>query len=175
MPTTPPASRVLVAAVTGAATTAYYATPDLIRSRPARGWAKAGLAAVITAAAVPDLRKARADASARRVRREQEARRAATTSEPAEEPIEEPIGLRDALDSMPPRARVVLGATAAALVAGSVAMTVAGERWIFRRGEVRRAAGRSWPHTRAAVVWGLIAGGLLLVPDPPEPQDATGA
>lgn len=171
MPTTPPASRVLVAAVTGAATTAYYATPDLIRSRTARGWAKAGCAAVVAAAAVPDLRKARADASARRVRREQEARRATSTAEPPEEPV----GLRDALDGMSPRARVVVGATAAALVAGSVAMTVAGERWIFRRGEVRRAAGRSWPHTRAAVVWGLVSAGMLLVPDPPEEQDTTGA
>jgi hypothetical protein len=40
----------------------HYAMPDLIASRTARGWGKAGLTAVAVAASVPELRAAWATA-----------------------------------------------------------------------------------------------------------------
>jgi|GEM_PF-351500 len=65
MPTTPPTSRVLAAVVGGLASTAYYATPDVIRSRTGRGWAKAALTGVVLASSLPDLRRSLAENRAR--------------------------------------------------------------------------------------------------------------
>ncbi|WP_347056922.1 hypothetical protein ABC795_09435 [Blastococcus sp. HT6-30] len=62
MTTRPTSSRGVEAAVTGAVTGLYYATPDFIPSRRARGWAKAGLVAASVAAAIPGARAARATA-----------------------------------------------------------------------------------------------------------------
>jgi hypothetical protein len=156
MPTTPPASQVLAAAATAVATAAYYATPDVIRSRAARGWAKAGLGAVLTALYLPDLRRMQVEARARR-----EAL-----------PEEERVDVRQALADMQPRGKVALAGVAAGLTAGSVASVVVAERWIFRRGEARRAAGTPYAHTRAAIVLGLIGGAMTLIPDPSETPDA---
>ncbi len=49
MSTTPTRARALAALVAGAATTGYYAVPDLLSSRAARGWVKAALTAVPSA------------------------------------------------------------------------------------------------------------------------------
>lgn len=156
MPTTPPASKVLAAAATAVATAAYYATPDVIRSRAARGWAKAGLGVALTALSLPDVR---------RIQEETRARREAL-------PEEERVDVRQALADMEPKRQVVLAAVAAGLAAGSVASVVVAERWIFRRGEARRAAGKPYAHTRAAVVLGLLGGAMTLIPDPSETSEA---
>ncbi len=142
-------SRVLPALVTGAATAAYYATPDVIASRAARGWAKAGLTAVIAATSLPEYRAGLEDM--RRARRD--VVEAAADADP-----------------MPVRAKVVAGAVAAVAVVGGVAGVVAAERWVFRRGQARAAAGASWPHTLPGLVLGAVAAGLALVPvgDPAE-------
>lgn len=156
MPTTPQASRVLTAVLNGAATTAYYASPDLLRSRAARGWVKAGLTAVLVAGSVPDMRRGKAAARAAQ----------------AELPEEERVDWAEAARTMPARGKVAAAAVAAALVGGSVASVVVAERWIFRRGEARRAAGVPYAHTRAALLWGAVAAGLALIPDPDERRGA---
>lgn len=136
-------SRVLPALVSGAATAAYYATPDVIASRAARGWSKAGLMAVIAATSVPESRAALEQI--RRARRDV----AEVTAD---------------ADPMPVGAKVVAGAVGAVAVVGVVAGVVAAERWIFRRGQARSAAGARWPHTRTGLVMGAVAAGLALVP-----------
>lgn len=156
MPTTPPASQILTAAATGVATAAYYATPDVIRSRAARGWVKAGLGVALTAVSLPDFR---------RVQEEARARREAL-------PEEERVDVRQALAGMQPQAKAVVAAVGAGLAVGSVASVVVAERWIFRRGEARLAAGKPLAHTRAAIVLGLLSGAMMLVPDPSETSDA---
>jgi hypothetical protein len=160
MPSTPPASRVLNAAVTGLASTAYYATPDLIRSRAARGWAKAALTGVVLAASVSDLRRGL---------EESRARRAAA----AQDPEEEQVDWGELWGSMTPRRRASVCAAGAAALAVSVGSVVAIERAVFRRGERRRAAGVRFAHTRPAVVWGVLGTALSLLPDdtgtPPRP------
>jgi hypothetical protein len=190
MPTTPPASRVLSAAVTAAATTAYYATPDLIRSRTRRGWTKTALAVLITTLGVPDARRAWAEAAARAdvgpADLEAAVLRAASLETRGAPDARQEGGELDVLapdaapdDPAAPRASARQRGAAAlagtAALAGSVALTVAAERAVFRRGERRRAAGVPWAHTRAAVLWGLAAGALALLPDADERRAADAA
>jgi hypothetical protein len=153
-------SRPVVAAVTGVATTAYYATPDVLRSRRARGVAKVALSAVIVAAAVPEARrggKAAADGPA-------------IVEDTAEESAGTP-GWRAALGSLSPARRAALAVVPAAFLAASVASTVAAERWVFRHGEARAAAGRRLPHTAPALAYGALAAALALLP-PASDRDA---
>lgn len=189
MTTTRTASRILTALASGLATTAWYATPDVIASRTARGWAKAGLAAGALAVELPQLRAERAS------------RRAAAVDVPGSS--EGPLRADGpSAANAQPRAAVASGAGGAAgaggtagvggtepappgtsrrravalgvlVVAGaaSVAGTVAAERWIFRRGEARAAAGVRFAHTRTAAVLGALTVVLALVP-PPTGDDA---
>lgn len=147
---TPPATRVLAAAVSGVTTAAHYASPDLVRSRAARGWLKAGLSAAAAAASYPEFRRARAEAEVARAER----------GDPA---------LEEVLEAVPPRGRVLGAALGAALGASALAASVAGvvvvERWLFRRGEARAAAGVRFAHTRTAVVLGVLAAAVTLLPD----------
>ncbi|MGJ7440009.1 hypothetical protein [Aquipuribacter sp. MA13-6] len=142
-------SRLLPALVSGAATAAYYATPDVIGSRAARGWAKTGLTVVVLATAVPESLAALAD-----IRR---ARRDVADAMADAEPV-------------PPRGKAVAVLAGVVAVGGAIAGVVATERWIFRRGQARAAAGQSWPHTRTGLAIGAVAAGLALVPLPPAPE-----
>ncbi|MDP5181613.1 hypothetical protein QOZ88_03100 [Blastococcus sp. BMG 814] len=150
MSTPPTRSRVFAALVGGAATALYYATPDLIASRTARGWAKAAITAVSFAASAPDLLAARV--AAREVRDE---------VHPAE-----------VFRSLPARGKAALVGVAATALAGSVAGVRAGERWAFRRGQARAAAGKRWPHAGPALLYGALASTLWLAPPPPSTTDA---
>lgn len=143
-------SRVLPALVSGVATTAYYASPDVITTRTTRGWVKAGLVAVLLATAVPDARAALD-------RRRREHLKSEAVSETA--------------GSTP--AKVVAVGVGVVAIAGASAGGVAVERWIFRRGQGRAAAGQSWPHTRAALLLGVIAAGFALVPLPDAPTSSS--
>jgi len=143
---TPPATRVLAAAVSGVTTAAHYASPDLVRSRAARGWLKAGLSAAAAAASYPEFRRARAEAEVARAER----------GDPA---------LGEVLEAVPPRGRVLGAALGASALAASVAGVVVVERWLFRRGEARAAAGVRFAHTRTAVVLGVLAAAVTLLPD----------
>ncbi len=154
MPSTPPVSRVLNAAVGGLAATAYYATPDLIRSRAGRGWAKAALTAVVVATSVPDLRRGLAE-----VRAQREA--------DAQDPEAEQVDWSAMRDAMSPGARAAAIGAGAAVLAASVGSVVAIERAVFRRGERRRAAGVRFAHTRPALVWGALTTVVALLPDEP--------
>lgn len=60
---------------------------------------------------------------------------------------------------LPPALAAVLGV--AGLAAGT-ALTVAGERWVYRRGERLRARGVRLPHTRVGLVMGVLAAGIGL-------------
>ncbi|GIG34699.1 hypothetical protein [Cellulomonas pakistanensis] len=152
MPSTPPVSRVLYAAVGGLATTAYYATPDLIRSRAARGWAKTALAGVVLASSAPDLRRAREES--------RERNRAA-----AQEQGQDQVDWRVTWTSMKPRGRATLVAGGATALVASVGSVVLIERAVFRRGERRRAAGVRFAHTRPALVWGVLTTAIAFLPD----------
>jgi uncharacterized membrane protein len=143
----------LTAAVTGVATAAYYATPDVIRSRAGRGWATAALATVAAAAAVPGMQADLAD------------RRASGQSGSREETLR-------ALQDLPTRHKVVLAAAGTAFVGVQLALTVAAERWVFRRGEARAAAGRRFAHSGPALLYGAVAAGLVIAADAiPTPDD----
>ncbi|MGY1812471.1 hypothetical protein [Blastococcus sp. SYSU D00820] len=138
-------SRTTSALVSGAATVVYYASPDFLASRTARGWVKAGVAAVSLATAVPELRAARAAARARREAGEQ--------GQPS-----------PAFGSLPAATRAALLGAAAAVAVLSVRGAVAAERWAFRRGEERAAAGRRLPHTGPALLYGALTTALGLLP-----------
>ncbi|OKL54142.1 hypothetical protein BSZ39_05635 [Bowdeniella nasicola] len=115
----------------GAGTFAYYALPDVVRSRTARGLLKTGLVAGMTAAYfATDLSK-----------ENQEACEEASN------------GVMDRLSEvpMPLVATGIIGSLAA-----SIAVTVWVEKSIFARGERRRAAGVRGAHTRQAIGLGVL-------------------
>ena len=167
MTTPPPRTRLLAALAAGLGTTAYYATPDLIASRTARGWTKAAILGVIATAAVPDFLAVR-----------DEMRRATATKAGAlagPEPQEVPDGpdgpapvptAAEVFESMGPRGKVAVVGAAAGALALTAGLTVAAERWMFRHGEARAAAGRRLPHTGPALAYGALATALWLIPPP---------
>ncbi|QGQ17966.1 peptidase S9 [Cellulomonas sp. JZ18] len=155
--TRPTVSRVLAALVTGVATTAYYATPDLIRSRTARGWTKAGLGAVTLAVS---LQEVRADIAAQRAKSAAEPPTDDTSDDRAADENRTTDEDAQPLKDVPP----ALLAVGVAALATSVAGTVAFERWVFRRGERLAAAGRPLAHTRAALVLGALSAAVSLIP-----------
>lgn len=165
MTSPPPPTRLLAALATGIGTAAYYATPDVVASRRARGWVKTALVAAIAAASVPDVRAVRTAArSQAEQRHEDEAPTSAGTNgrlDPA-----------DVLGELTTRGTVVLVGTAVGVLSLSVGTFVVAERWIFRRGQARAAAGRRLPHTGPALLYGALAAGLSLVPPPSVGVDA---
>ncbi|QCB95031.1 peptidase S9 [Cellulomonas shaoxiangyii] len=158
-------ARTTTALLTGLTTAAYYAVPDVARTRAARGWLKAACVAAGAAVALPDARQAWTELQARR-------RRTALDGIPvATENLAQSV-LDNAGDG-PARSAtartVVRGAVVVAVaVAGSVAVTVAFERWVFRRGEARAAAGVRLAHTRTGLVLGALTAAGGLIPDPSE-------
>jgi hypothetical protein len=147
MITEPTSSRAVAAVVTGVATAVYYATPDLISSRTARGWAKAGLTALTVATTVPELRAAWATARER------------------QELDGEPLPW-EALRSLPARSKAVVFGSVAAVLAGSIGLVLVAERRAFRHGQARAASGQRLPHTGPALLYGALASGLWLLPSP---------
>jgi hypothetical protein len=133
--------------VTGVGTAVYYATPDLISSRTARGWAKAGLTALAVAASVPELRATWATARERQGL--------------DDEPLSSEI-----FRSLPARSKAVVFGSVAAALAGSIGYILIAERWAFRHGQARAASGKRLPHTGPALLYGALAGGLWLLPTP---------
>ena len=147
MVTRPTPSRAVAAVVTGVGTAVYYATPDLISSRTARGWAKAGLTALAVAASVPELRATWATA-----RERQQLDGEALPSE--------------SFRSLPARSKAVVCGSVVAVLAGAIGWVLLAERWAFRHGQARAAAGTRLPHTGPALLYGALASGLWLLPDP---------
>jgi hypothetical protein len=147
MITEPTPSRAVAAVVTGVATAVYYATPDLISSRTARGWAKAGLTALSVAASVPELRATWVTARER------------------QELDGEPLP-SDVFRSLPALSKAVVFGSVAAVLAGSIGLVVIAERRAFRLGQTRAASGKRLPHTGPALLYGALASGLWLLPTP---------
>ncbi|MBO3086623.1 hypothetical protein [Cellulomonas fengjieae] len=176
-------ARTTTALLTGLTTVAYYAVPDVARTRATRGWLKAACVAAGAAVAVPDARQAWTELQARRRRTAGEAtnfdgRRFDGTAldgiPVATENLAQSV-LDNAGDGPAPSAdaRTVARGTAvvvafAVALAGSVAVTVAFERWVFRRGEAHAAAGVRLAHTRTGLVLGALTAAGALIPDPSE-------
>ncbi|MFS0702055.1 hypothetical protein AB6N24_18960 [Cellulomonas sp. 179-A 4D5 NHS] len=194
MTTTRTAPRVLTALASGLTTTAWYATPDVLTSRTARAWVKAGLVAASVAVELPQLRaelasRRAAAAAAPDGRASTERSASADGSVNADGTVGADgaggapgtLGAERALggdDVDPSRSRasrvraVALGVLVAGVGVGSLAGTVAAERWLFQRGEARAAAGVRFAHTRAAVVLGALTVALSLIPSPADDEDA---
>ncbi|MBB3675168.1 hypothetical protein [Modestobacter versicolor] len=149
MTTRPPSPRAGTVLVSGLATAAYYATPDVIASRTARAWAKTGIVAVSLVAAAPELRAAWAAARRR------------------PEVDGEPLPSIDVRSLPAGKKAVLLGSATAALVL-AVRGAVAAERSVFRRGERRAAAGKRLPHTGPALLYGALTTALWWLPAPAE-------
>ena len=123
------------------ATVAWYALPDYVRSRPLRGLVKAGLLGVLGWSMVAQL------------------------PEPSELPPYDdedvdcskssPVAGEDPLEGVTEADPAELAVLAGAAL-GSAMITVGVERWLFRRGERRRAEGVRFAHTRQGLVLGVL-------------------
>lgn len=136
----------------GILTFLFYATPDFIRRRSARVAAKTAIAAAIAGINVHD-GLTREDADMPQLDTDLDTMKSenfagtdtdgiAGTDTDDRETLKLP-------ESKRARAAFLLGGSA--LLVGMIAIDVASERWIFRRGERRRAAGKRLPHTRQAL------------------------
>lgn len=124
-------------AVGTGATIAWYALPDVVRSRPLRGLVKVGLLGAMGWSLVSLMPEG------------DELPPYDDEMDCSEAKTEDPL---DGVTEAEPRELAVL----AGAVLGSAVVTVAVERWLFRRGEHRRAQGARFAHTRQ----GLVLGGL---------------
>lgn len=156
----PFAARLRPALMVGAMTIAYYASPDAVSSRPLRGAVKAVLAGGITAVSIDDWRRDRAAARAA----------AESGSDAVESELDvtgdEELTTAELIRRMPAGKGAALAGVAGGAMAASILVTVAAERWIFRRGQARAAAGTPLAHTLPALLWGGIAAGAMLIPEP---------
>ena len=123
------------------ATVAWYALPDYVRSRPLRGLVKAGLLGVLGWSMVAQLPEA--------------AELPPYDDEDADCSKSSPVAGEDPLEGVTEADPAELAVLAGAAL-GSTMITVGVERWLFRRGERRRAQGARFAHTRQ----GLVLGGL---------------
>ena len=139
----PSVSRRTSAAVTFVATTAYYASPDVVRSRRTRTRVKGAMVGVISVVSLLEARPDRPDPE---------------TSDAVEE----------VLGSLSGREQAALGAVAVGVVVGGALAVRAAERWIFAHGERRRASGKRLAHTAPAVVLGAASAATVLAPWPGE-------
>ena len=142
--------QVRAAALTALGTTAYYAVPDVLTHRGSRAVAKTGIvvAMVTLLAGRKDLLQ-----------------EAGISKDDLSE-------LRSQWNRRTPKEKAVIAAVAAVSAAGGIALTVAGERAIYRRGERRRAAGKRGAHLRGALVLGALSAGMALIPPPQVPQES---
>ena len=124
-------------AVGTGATIAWYALPDVVRSRPLRGLMKVGLLGAMGWSLVSLMPEG------------DELPPYDDEMDCSEAKTEDPL---DGVTEAEPRELAVLAGT----VLGSAVVTVAVERWLFRRGERRRAAGVRLAHTRQGLALGVL-------------------
>lgn len=153
----------------GATTLAWYAVPDVVGPRWGRVLAKAvvGVAgAVLTLRTTGEGREAwEALRSARDA-----GRAAADTSDGATTDAPDPADSTgdEAPSKVPPAVLVLAGVGS---VAVSTGLAVAGEKWVYRRGERLRARGLRLPHTRVALAMAAVAVALTAVEPYLRPAD----
>ena len=123
------------------ATVAWYALPDYVRSRTLRGLVKAGLLGVLGWSMVAQLPEG--------------AELPPYDDEDVDCSKSSPVAGEDPLEGVTEADPAELAVLAGAAL-GSAMITVGVERWLFRRGERRRAQGARFAHTRQ----GLVLGGL---------------
>ena len=123
------------------ATVAWYALPDYVRSRPLRALVKAGLLGVLGWSMVAQLPEG--------------AELPPYDDEDTDCSKSSPVAGEDPLEGITEADAAELAVLAGAAL-GSAMITVGVERWLFRRGERRRAQGSRFAHTRQ----GLALGGL---------------
>ena len=126
-------------AVGAGATLAWYALPDYVRSRPLRGLIKTGLLGAIGWSIVAMMPE---DGELPPYDDETDCSKGSPV---ADDPL-------DGVTEAEPRELAVLAGAAL----GSAVLTVAVERWLFRRGERRRAAGVRLAHTRQGLALGAL-------------------
>jgi len=143
--------------VAGGAIAIYYATPDFISSRALRGWAKAGLGAIMLASCAPRFHPASR----------------AIPIDPTEHPQHtgeahvDPAGsdsFPEAFATLSGNKKALLFGVSVGAIALSVVSFVVGEKWIFRRGQAKAASGQSLPHTRVGLIIGVLAATTALLP-----------
>jgi len=161
-------------AIAGLSTVAWYAVPDVVRPRWARGLAKA---TVGTACLALTLMSTRDGQDAREgVRSARDAVRAAAEGAAGGVATEGGAGAEapggvgedntyapDRPDEPLPGPRGLLAAGALGGTALAVTLVVAGEKWLYRRGERLRARGARLPHTRVGLAMGAVAVPLAAV------------
>ena len=131
-------------AVGAGATLAWYALPDYVRSRPLRALVKTGLLGAIGWSIVTMLPE---DGELPPYDDETDCSKGSPVA--GEDPL---TGVTEA----EPRELAVLAGAAL----GSAMITVGVERWLFRRGERRRAQGARFAHTRQGLALGALEAGL---------------
>lgn len=156
------------AAISGATMAAWYALPDVVGSRRARGWVKAGLLLANVGVAVWSARSDDDDddsVSSGRDTADAEVDLSGIAQLAAVAPVidVDALGLTTAEPGRAARIRATGTALAAVTVLGAlgVAGTVAAERAIFRWGERRAARGVCGAHTRTGVVAGVATGAAI--------------
>lgn len=151
-------------AIAGLMTVAWYAVPDVVRPRWARALAKT---AVGTAGVVLTLTSTTEGIEAREgVRSLRDAARDAGPdgTEPGDAPADHPADpvrednayVPDHDEATPVTPAVVAGGAVAG-VALATTLVVAGEKWVYGRGERLRARGVRLPHTRVGLALGALA------------------
>ena len=138
-------TRVAGFAVGVGATVAWYALPDYVRSRPLRGLVKAGLLGVLGWSMVAQLPEG--------------AELPPYDDEDTDCSKSSPVAGEDPLDGVTEADPAELAVLAGAAL-GSAMITVGVERWLFRRGERRRAQGARFAHTRQGLALGALEAGL---------------
>ena len=158
------------AAISGATMAAWYALPDVVGSRRARGWIKAGLLLANVGVAVWSARSDGDDdddesVSSGRDTTDAEVDLSGIAHLASVAPVidADALGLNTAEPGRAARIRATGTALAAVTVLGAlgVAGTVAAERAIFRWGERRAARGVRGAHTRTGVVAGVATGAAI--------------
>ena len=141
-------SRVAGFAAGVGATVAWYALPDYVRSRTLRGLVKAGLLGVLGWSMVAQLPEG--------------AELAPYDDEDVDCSKSSPVAGEDPLDGVTEADPTELAVLAGAAL-GSAMITVGVERWLFRRGERRRAQGARFAHTRQGLVLGALEAAVTVV------------
>lgn len=131
-------------AVGTGATIAWYALPDVVRSRPLRGLVKVGLLGAMGWSLVSLMPEG------------DELPPYDDETDCSEAKTEDPL---DGVTEAEPRELAVL----AGAVLGSAVVTVAVERWLFRRGERRRAQGARFAHTRQGLALGALEAAVTVL------------
>ncbi|WP_454041719.1 hypothetical protein [Cellulosimicrobium sp. Marseille-Q8652] len=159
-------------AIAGSMTLAWYAVPDLVRPRWTRALLKTAVGvagAVLTVASTADGREAREAVRTLRstVKGLDETSDTAGPGAPGASPAgdagrEDNAYVADVGSSRSAVPPGVLALGAVGGVAASVALVVAAERWVYRRGEALRARGVRLPHTRVGLAMGAVAVALAV-------------